>query len=377
MSSSPDVLIVGGGIIGLSCGYALAEAGLKVELIDRQVLGREASWAGAGILPPGNFQWARSPFDQLRAYSVSQFPAFTRMLESTTGMPTGFRICGGIEFLDAESQYAVELWDDEGIEYQKLSAAEMRTLEPNLRPMQEGYVLPGMAQVRNPWYLKALIADCERIGVRLRPDCPANTWIEDMGERIGGVGLESGEIVRAGSYVLAAGAWSEWWLDALCVHLNFHPVRGQMLLYRTEKPLLNRVVICGKRYLVPRADGRLLVGSTEEPEAGFVKETTAEGIAELRRFAEGIVPALKHAELETSWAGLRPGSADGYPSIARVPNHSNVFAAVGHFRAGIQLSLGTAHLIRDLVTGQPPIVDPAPFALNRVPNLQARTAFRS
>jgi len=150
-----------------------------------------------------------------------------------------------------------------------------------------------------------------------------------------------------------------------------------MLLYRTEKPLLNRIIIDGKRYFVPRADGRLLVGSTEEPEAGFLKETTPEGIASLRAFAETMVPALKHAELESSWAGLRPGSADGFPTIGRLPFDSNVFAAVGHFRAGIQLSLGTAHIIRDLVTGQPARLDLAPFAPNRVPNLPPRTAFRS
>ena len=377
MDSSPDVLILGGGVIGLSCAYVLAEAGLKVELIDRQALGREASWAGAGIIPPGNPQWARSPLDQLRAYSVSQFPAFTQMLESTTGLPTGFRICGGIEFLDAESEYAIDLWDDEVIEYQKLSTVELHNLEPNLAPPDAGYVLPGMGQVRNPWFLRAVIAACERIGVRLRPDCPAEGWVVDADQNVEGVGLTSGEILRAGKYLLATGAWADYWLNALCAFPGVDPVRGQMLLYRTDKPLLNRVVICGKRYLVPRSDGRLLVGSTEEPEAGFLKETTPEGIADLRQFAEGIVPALKSAELETSWAGLRPGSADGYPSIGRLPFDPNVFAAVGHFRAGIQLSLGTAHLIGDLVTGRKPFLDPAPFALDRIPNLQARAAFRS
>src|SRR4051794_4690799 len=132
MTPSPDVLIVGGGIIGLTCAYAFAEAGLKVEVIDRQAFGREASWAGAGIIPPGNFERAASPLDRLRAFSVSQFPAFTRMLESSTGLPTGYRVCGGIEFLDYSSRYAVDLWNQEGIEYQKRSIDELRTLEPNL-----------------------------------------------------------------------------------------------------------------------------------------------------------------------------------------------------------------------------------------------------
>ncbi len=394
MSSSPDVLIIGGGVIGLSCAYFLAEAGLKVELVERQALGREASWAGAGIIPPGNPQRARSPLDQLRAQSVSQFPSFTRMLEETTGLPTGFRICGGIEFLDDESEYAVELWDDELIEYEKFDEAQLRILEPNLAsggrqgpvgmPGQgadalrspSAFFLPGMGQVRNPWYLRALIAGCERLGVRLRPDCPVARW-KPQNDQIESVELVNGEEITAGNFVLAAGAWAEPWLNRLDIRNIVHPVRGQMLLYRTPAPILNRVVICGKRYFVPREDGRLLVGSTEEPEAGFVKETTPEGIAELKAFAESLVPVLKYAELESSWAGLRPGSADGYPAIGRLPFHSNVFAAVGHFRAGIQLSLGTARLIRDLLIGHTPFLDLAPFAPNRVPNLPPRTAFRS
>ena len=375
MGFPPDVLIIGGGVIGLSCAYFLAEAGLKVELVERQALGREASWAGAGIIPPGNPQWARSPLDELRAFSVSQFPSFARMLEETTGLPTGFRICGGIEFLDAESEYSVELWDEELIEYEKLDETQLSVLEHNLRSPHQGYVLPGMGQVRNPWYLRALIAGCERLGVRLRPHCPVSLWKRRNG-RIERVSLENGEVIAAGNFVLAAGAWAEPWLNRLDVQKNVYPVRGQMLLYRTPKSLLNRVVICGKRYLVPRADGRLLVGSTEE-HVGFAQETTPEGIAELKAFAESLVPALKHAQLESSWAGLRPGSADGFPTIGRLPYHSNVFVAVGHFRVGIQLSLGTARLIRDLVIGNTPFLDLAPFAPNRVPNLPPRTAFRS
>jgi glycine oxidase len=377
MEPSPDVLILGGGVIGLTCAHFLAEAGLKVEVIDRQQMGREASWAGAGIVPPGNFDRAGSPLDRLRAFSVSRFPAFTTMLEETTGQPTGYRICGGIEFLDAESEYAVGLWNSEGIEYERIDAERSKSLEPQLAPSSNGYLLPGMAQIRNPWFMRSLTMACQRIGVRMLPETPAEGWAFDSRGRIDGVALKQGGTLRARTYLLAAGSWAEPWLRSLGLSAGVQPVRGQMLLYRTETPLLRRIVIDGKRYFVPRSDGRLLVGATEEFDAGFVKDTTAEGIASLRTFAESRVPTLKQVELETAWAGLRPGSADGFPTIGPLPGHSNAFAAVGHFRAGIQLSQGTGHLIRDLVLGRTAALDPAPFAPGRVLNLPPRTAFRS
>ncbi len=133
----------------------------------------------------------------------------------------------------------------------------------------------------------------------------------------------------------------------------------------------------GKRYLVPRGDGLTLVGSTEEPEAGFEKRTTPEGIEGLLAFARQTVPPLAGATLETAWAGLRPGSPDGLPFIGRVPELDDVFVAAGHFRAGVQLSIGTAQAITELLTGKPTCVDLKAFALDRTPNVRARFAFRS
>jgi glycine oxidase len=135
--------------------------------------------------------------------------------------------------------------------------------------------------------------------------------------------------------------------------------------------------MAGKRYLVPRADGRVLVGSTEEPEAGFEKATTASAIRDLLGFAVALVPGLTKREVEKSWAGLRPGSPDGMPFIGPVPGHPNVLVAAGHFRAGVQLSIGTAELVRDLITGKAPGVSAEAFRLDRTPDLTARPAFRS
>ena len=154
-------------------------------------------------------------------------------------------------------------------------------------------------------------------------------------------------------------------------------MRGQIVLYRTEFPLVSRVILDGKRYLVPRGDGRILAGSTEEPEAGFVKVTTPVGQDELQRFARSWIPALAGVAVEKAWAGLRPSSVDGLPSIGPVPGQANVFAAVGHGRAGIQLSLGTARLVVGHITGRSLPQYAESFHLDRRPNTEFRPAFRS
>jgi glycine oxidase len=180
--------------------------------------------------------------------------------------------------------------------------------------------------------------------------------------------------VSAGGYLLAAGPWSEGLLAALGHRPHIHPVRGQIALLRGQGP--SRVLMCGKRYLVPRGDGLTLVGSTEEPEAGFDKHTTAGAIAALHVLAGTVVPPLAGATLEASWAGLRPGSPDGLPFIGPVPGWDNVFVAAGHFRAGVQLSIGTAQAVAELLTGKPTCVPLGAFALDRLP-VPARSAFRS
>jgi glycine oxidase len=164
---------------------------------------------------------------------------------------------------------------------------------------------------------------------------------------------------------------------ALGVRLGVKPVRGQMVLFRAPRPPFTRVLMSGKRYLVPRGDGRVLVGSTEEPEAGFDKANTPAGIEELRRFAFELCPELREAEIEATWAGLRPGSPDGWPYLGPVPGVANVFCAAGHFRAGVQLSLGSARLMTDLLTGIRSELPADAFRLDRPPVSAERSAFRS
>jgi glycine oxidase len=194
-------------------------------------------------------------------------------------------------------------------------------------------------------------------------------------KRVMGVRLVSGETSTAGRSLLAGGAWSELLLEVLGHKPQVHPVRGQIVLVKGRGPV--RILMFGKCYLVPRGDGLILIGSTEEPEAGFEKRTTPEGIEGLLAFARAAVPVLAEASREASWAGLRPGSPDGLPFIGSVPGWENVFVAAGHFRAGVQLSIGTAQAITELLTGKPMGVNLDTFRLDRSPNTNTKHAFRS
>ncbi len=374
MSERVDVLILGGGIIGLSCAVALADAGLRVEIIERGAFGREASWAGAGIVPPGDFDRAPTPLDKLRAYGATHFADFSKRLLAETGIDNEFTVCGGIEFLtpDEAAEYPA-LWRAEGLAVERLDDGCRGVVTP---PGLSAWHLPGFAQVRNPRHLRALIGACERRGVRMTPGTAVRGWQFRDGV-VTGVTLADGGLRTARQYLVAAGAWANDLLAPLGQSQRVHPVRGQIVLFHGRPGLVPHVLLCGKRYVVPRRDGRVLVGSTEEPEAGFTKGTTPAGTAALTAFARDLVPGLRDAEVEAAWSGLRPGSLDGVPTIARVPGHDNVIAAVGHFRAGIQLSLGTAALVRALASGADSPIDPAGFAFDRSPGSTARPTFRS
>jgi glycine oxidase len=374
MTDSPDVLIIGGGVIGLTAAYYLARERVRVAVVDKGDFGQEASWAGAGIIPPGNPGRARTPFDLLRAQSSALYPGLSTELRECTGIDNGYRRCGGLELAD-EADDAAQEWRSEGIAFEALAEPDVLRLEPRLaRGLGTAYHLPDMAQVRNPRHIKALLAACAALGVRLRPGCPVQT-LERQGSRIVGVTTAEGRLT-ADRFILAAGAWAEALLLPLGWRPGIHPVRGQIVLLHPGAPLFQHVLLRGKRYLVPRPDGRVLVGSTEE-DAGFDKRTTAGAVGQLLAFAVALVPALAQAPLERCWAGLRPGTPDELPFLGPVPGLDNLFVAAGHFRAGIQLSPGTGLVLKELLLGQEPTVPLEAFRLDRAPAPPRPPLFRS
>ncbi len=375
MSALPDVLILGGGVIGLTTAYYLARCGAQVMVIDRGDLGRQASWAGAGIVPPGNPARATTPYDQLRAHSSSLYPKLSRDLHERTGIDNGYAVCGGVVIQTSTDELPEREWAAEGIVCQAVDGTRVQELEPDLRPLDhQAYYLPEMAQVRNPRHLRALEAACTSLGVQLRPHCTARALLHQAG-RVHAIQTEAGPQAAA-SFLISAGAWTDELLAPLGWRPGIHPVRGQIALLNTSRPGVRPILLVGARYMVPRGDGHLLIGSTEE-DAGFDARPTARGIAGLLTFAAEFLPPLAEAPLERCWAGLRPGSPDGMPFLGAVPGWDNVFVAAGHFRAGIQLSPATGLLMSQLLLGRAPFLSPQPFRLDRAPAPPARCAFRS
>src|SRR3989442_2450459 len=177
MKASCDVAILGGGVIGLTTAYFLAREGARVQVLDKGDFGQEASWAGAGILPPGNLEQARTPVDRLRAQSAAIFPTLSAELRETTGIDNGYLRCGGLEFLDADSAAADE-WRGQGIICERLHESATRELEPALAlGLGRAIHLLDMAQLRNPRHLKALLAACRLRGVTLVAGCAAHDFV--------------------------------------------------------------------------------------------------------------------------------------------------------------------------------------------------------
>jgi glycine oxidase len=364
-----DVIIIGGGVIGLSLAWELAGQGATVAVLEQGQLGQEASWAGAGILPPGNLHKASTPEAMLRGLSCSLWRRWSDELREATGIDNGFRICGGLEVRSNGSSDVLDReirgWQEEGVEVESLTGAAAIACEPELNSgIACAYRLPQMGQVRNPRHLKALIGACASRGVKLHAGTPVFA-LERSGERVLSVETSRGAM-RAGGVVISAGAWSARLLHASGCGAPVRPIRGQIVLLNSRPGVLRHVVNVGPRYLVPRTDGRILAGSTEE-DAGFDKRTTAEAIRELLRFAIELVPALGQAALERTWCGLRPFTGDGLPYLGRVPNTENLFVAAGHYRAGLQLSPATAVVMSQLILDRQPAIPLDGFAVERAP----------
>ena len=367
MQHGSDILIIGGGVIGLSTAFRLAEQGVSVTVVDRQRVGTEASWAGAGMLPPGVSATAATPEARLRSYSYEMWEQFSTQLKELSGIDNGYRKCGAVEVgLDgAAVDLQIKQWQREGLCCDPLDRVALERHVPGLhQQFQYGAFLPEFAQVRNPRHLKALTTACQSMGVEI---------LEDVGHVsicAQGRAVEVTTPLRrfgAERVCLTAGSWTGQILKPLGVELPVAPVRGQIAQLRVSRLPFSCVIEQGRRYMVPRADGLILVGSTEE-HVGFEKRNTAEGVSGLLGFAESIVPELGAAEVVRCWSGLRPGSPDELPFLGRTPGYDNVFVGAGHFRSGLQMSPATASILADLMLDRTPAINLDGLDLTRITN---------
>ncbi|HEY2335408.1 MAG TPA: glycine oxidase ThiO [Solirubrobacterales bacterium] len=351
-----DVVVVGGGTIGLCCAWRAAQRGARAVVLDRAHPPAGATRVAAGMLAPiGELAFGEPELLRMTLAAGELYPSFVAELEATSMTSTGYSRDGALHIaLDrdeaAELRRVHDLQRSLGLGAEWLPPRRCRELEPGLTPSFNGGVhAPDEAAVDPRLLTEALLAALATEGVEVRGGVEATEALLD-GERIAGVRTESGEELRAGAVVLATGAWSgaaDWLPEA--ARPPVRPVKGQILELRSRdgRPPCKRIVASERVYLVPRPDGRLIAGATTE-ERGFDSAVTAGGVHELLREAYRLLPDVAEMELLESMAGLRPGTPDNLPLIGPGALDGLVLAC-GHYRNGILLAPLTGDAVAQLL----------------------------
>jgi len=352
-NASAEVIIIGGGVIGLTIARALAQRGVRdVILIERGRPGAEASWAAAGILAPQVEVDRQDDFFQLACASRDLFPEFAASLKEETGVDieldtTGTLCLGFMPEDEAELRRRYEWQQRDGLAVEWLNGDEARRLEPCISDRGRCALrCPRDFQIDNRRLINALVRANEELGIQLWTGISVKT-LRIKHQRVCGVETSNGTF-DAPVVVVAAGAWSS------LIHLpglppfDIEPVRGQMLCFEARPQIARHVIYSSRGYLVPRRDGRVLAGSTVE-HVGFDKSITDEGSNSIRSMALEIAPGIAALPMIDSWAGVRPRAKDGLPVLGLSAGVGGLFYATGHYRNGILLAPITGKVLVDAI----------------------------
>jgi glycine oxidase len=370
-----DVVIIGAGVIGCAIARELARRGADVLVLERDSPARRATWAAAGMLSPFGEAGGGGAFLELADASLQRFAAFARHLCEESGIDVEYRTSGKLHVStgDADDQLRRLAADPlaRRFEVTLLDASAAHALEPALSENVSLALLVGRDhRVDNRLLAQALLAASTAAGARFHT-AAAVAAIIVRAAAVTGVRLLSGEDIAASHVVIAAGAWSGM-IEGLPRPLPIRPVKGQMFAVdargsstaRTGELPIQRTIYSSACYILPRDDGRLLVGATME-EVGFHDGATPRGMSHLMNAAIGVVPAIAEMPLLETWAGFRPASPDGLPVLGADPTTSGLVYATGHFRNGILLTPITASCIADIITGVQPAIELADFGVAR------------
>jgi glycine oxidase len=370
--TTPDVLVVGAGLAGLPVAWELTRRGARVAVVDREVPGQAASRVAAGMLAPVTEAEPDDP-EHLRLGSVALdgWPAFASALQEASAVAVPLHRRGTLALArDRDEAEALGRFQAVcggfGIEVERVLPSTARRLEPALAPtLRLALAIPGDAAVDPRVVVAALVEALRRADVATTAGDVARVLVE--GGRAAGVVLADGTALRAGAVVLATGAWSVEGLPP-AARVPVRPVKGQLLILRDpDGPgRVERVLRFGAGYVVPRDDGRYVLGATTE-ERGFDTTTTAWALHDLLRDGAELVPGLLDLTVEETLAGLRPTTPDGLPAIGPAAGLDGLWWATGHHRNGVLLASITGALVADGLAGTPAsdlasLVAPARFA---------------
>lgn len=361
-----SIHIIGGGIIGLLAARELTQTGCPVVVLDRRQLGQESSWAGGGILSP-LYPW-RYPdaITALAHWGQLRYGEMIPSLLESTGIDAEWLQSGLLisPDSDVDRQSAIRWAHSHAINLTALTSEQASAYEPALSHFGPGLWLPEIAQIRPPRLIAALKRELVLKGGEIREYCEVRGLLV-KGGRLAGIRTETGDI-STDRCLVTAGAWTGKLLQESGLKLPIYPVRGQMLLLRAQPGDLSRMVLKCGHYLIPRRDGRVLIGSTIE-EAGFDSATTESARSELWNAALALAPSLAQYRIERQWAGLRPGTPNGVPFIDEHPRIRGLFVCAGHFRNGFVLGPASARLAVDLLLKRDGLFDPTPY---RIPHTE-------
>jgi D-amino-acid dehydrogenase len=370
-----DVLVIGGGIVGASAAYRLARRGVSVTLVDRADVG-QATAAGAGIIAPGTTYKSPAAFYPLAFEAVAYYELLLAHLAEDGETNTGYETAGLLHVATTEEEAAslpdllrmMEERRTAGVKnigaVAQIAAQEARALFPALGSVVSAIYAPEAARVDGRLLRDALRRAAQRRGARLL------TGTAEV-SRVGAQGVQArvdGQVVSAGAVILAGGAWSGAFGEALGLRLPVAPQRGQILhLEMPDAETGHWPIVVGfhSHYLLTFPKHRVVAGATRETGAGFDARLTAGGVHEALSEALRVAPGLANATLHEMRVGLRPASPDGLPMLGRVPGFEQVWLATGHGPSGLQLGPYSGAVVADLLLGEASAVDLGPFALER------------
>lgn len=370
------IAIIGAGINGFMTALELIKQGCSVTILDQQQAGKAASWAGGGILSP-MYPW-RYPqaVNDLAKYAKPLYQAWNDKLKPITSIDFEIHETGMLIFDEDDFEVGYHYAERHQEPMQEALYVEQEQIE-QINPQvstnfKHALYFPQIANVRNPRLLQSIS--------RYLKQHPRVTWLENMpvrqlkitGDQIAAVQTENGEWIDADQFVFTTGAWSAQWSDQLKLNIPVRPVQGQMVLFKTPKHWLPTMCMNQVMYLIPRQDGHIVCGSSMR-EVGFDTTPASEIRQKILDACFEMVPELADFPIVQEWAGLRPGSPDGIPYIGQLPQLKNSWANFGHFRNGLCMAPASALLLRQLMLGQPTLVDPQAYTPTQLQPLAALT----